>query len=383
MNASVLVNPETLEVREVDDPTCAPRDALVRPEAIGICGSDVHIFRGHSNWNLDARGAPIPLAVEPQILGHEIVGTVVQLGAKAEGLAVGDRVVLDQGLNCRSLNRDPLCEYCATGFTHHCEHYQEHGITGLPGGFADLISIPAVNAIVIESDIPSESAAMTEPLGCVLHSLNLVQHLGTRYRFEPSSDYEIIQAITICGAGPAGQLFVQAIRSLLGFQGDLFITDPEPRKLAAAAKFGATAIALDGDESVVDAIDRLTDGRRCEVVVDACGAPGAWVDLARILRKQGTAILYGFGRERGKGGTLDALQWQGASLITTCGASGGLEPDGRPSIYLEALDAIESGRIVVDGLITSRYSELEDLEKALGTDPSDPAHLKGVLNRSA
>ena len=377
MRASVLIDPRTLEVRNLPDPAIHAHDVLVKTKAVGVCGSDVHIYSGHANWNFDEAGLPIPLSDHPQILGHEIAGTVVQVGEKVDGVSVGDRVVIDQGLNCASQGREEYCEYCASGFSHHCEHYREHGITGLPGGFADVIAVPAVNTIPIQSDLPFEQAAMTEPLGCVLHSLELMRQLGGRYHL--SGGDASVQSIAVCGGGPAGQLFVQAIRSVFSFDGQIIMTDPEPRKLDAAAKYGAVPVPVGAAEPVVDAIRRLTNGRLCEVVVDACGAEPMWRDFSRMIRKQGTAILYGFGRERGSGGTLDELQWRGATLVATSGASGPIEADGRPAIYRQALEAIEDGRVNVQDLITHRYGALEELDRALGIDPSESTYLKGVL----
>src|SRR5215467_15366853 len=112
MRASVLTGIGQLEVLDVPFPKLGPADVLVRVKAVGLCGTDFHIFAGHSNYNTDERGALIPLANQPQILGHEIVGIVEEIGPHARGLSAGDRVVLDQGLNCLSTGRDAMCEYC-------------------------------------------------------------------------------------------------------------------------------------------------------------------------------------------------------------------------------------------------------------------------------
>src|SRR2546422_4793613 len=112
MKASVPVAVRRLEVRDVPRPQISSRDVLVRVAAVGICGTDTHIFAGHANCNTDERGVPIPLTVEPQILGHEINGYVAEKGSEVSDLKVGDHVVIDQGLNCVSVGRTPLCEYC-------------------------------------------------------------------------------------------------------------------------------------------------------------------------------------------------------------------------------------------------------------------------------
>ena len=133
MKASVLCDVGRLEVRDVPRPVISAHEVLVRVGAVGICGTDAHIFAGHANYNTNDRGLPIPLALQPQILGHEISGTVEEVGSSVDDLRAGDRVVLDQGLNCKSRRRDVLCDYCRTGDSHQCEFYREHGITGLPG----------------------------------------------------------------------------------------------------------------------------------------------------------------------------------------------------------------------------------------------------------
>ena len=138
MKACVLYDVGRMEVREVAEPQVGARDVLLRISAVGICGTDAHIFGGHANYNTDADGKTVSLAVQPQILGHEVSGEVVEVGSEVRDLAVGDRVVIDQGLNCVSARREPQCEYCQSGDSHQCAFYAEHGITGLPGGWQNL-----------------------------------------------------------------------------------------------------------------------------------------------------------------------------------------------------------------------------------------------------
>src|SRR4029453_467601 len=171
---------------------------LIRVAAVGLCGTDVHIFAGHANYNTNEYGQPIPLALQPQILGHEITGVVEQAGSAVSDLCEGDRVVVDQGLNCVSRRRETLCEYCRTENSHQCEFYREHGITGLPGGLAEFIAVPAVNAVKITTPLEAPVAALVEPLGCIIHSSNTV---GTARSAERR-----VRSVLICGAGPAGLL---------------------------------------------------------------------------------------------------------------------------------------------------------------------------------
>ncbi|HEU5132403.1 MAG TPA: alcohol dehydrogenase catalytic domain-containing protein, partial [Pyrinomonadaceae bacterium] len=114
MKASVLCDVHRLEVRDIPRPSISPYEVLIRVAAVGLCGTDVHIFAGHANYNTNEYGQPIPLGLQPQILGHEITGVVEQAGRAVGDLREGDRVVIDQGLNCVSRRREVLCEYCRT-----------------------------------------------------------------------------------------------------------------------------------------------------------------------------------------------------------------------------------------------------------------------------
>src|SRR5262249_6676698 len=181
MKASVLYDVGRLEVREVPCPIVSPYEVLVRTTAVGLCGTDAHIFAGHANYNTNEYNQPISLSVQPQILGHEISGVVEEAGSAVKDLRVGDRVVVDQGLNCVSRRREVLCEYCKTGNSHQCQFYREHGITGLPGGLAEFIAVPAVNAVKVNAPIEPAAAALVEPLGCIIHSSDTVTKTQTRH----------------------------------------------------------------------------------------------------------------------------------------------------------------------------------------------------------
>jgi L-iditol 2-dehydrogenase len=160
MQAVALVDVGRFELRAVPCPEPRADEVRIRVEAVGLCGTDLHIVAGHANYNRDARGRAIPLDEAPQILGHEIAGVVEDVGMLVSDVRAGDRVIVDQGRNCVSEQRSPLCEYCATSHSHQCDQYAEHGITGLPGGFAEYVTVPAVNTVRIEADIEPTVAGL-------------------------------------------------------------------------------------------------------------------------------------------------------------------------------------------------------------------------------
>jgi len=376
MRAACLVAPGRMELREVPSPAPGPRDVLLRPIAVGLCGTDFHIFSGEANYNMDARGRPVPLERAPQVLGHEVVAVVEEAGGEVSRLRVGDRVVLDQGRNCVSAGREP-CEYCATGDSHQCEHYAEHGITGLPGGLAERLAIPAVNVVPIESDLAPDVAAVTEPLACVLHTIDATQRAWTRYRFEADSARERVRTVLIAGAGPSGLLFAQVLRNELGFQGELLMSEPDATKRALAERFGATALdpcACD----LLSEVDERTGGRKIELLIDASGSGPLWELVPGLVRKQATIVMYGHGHGGVGMEVFNNVQFREPALVATVGASGGFDPDGKPQVYQRALRLIEAGKVDAATLVTHRYQGLDAVPKAFSGEHRRAGYVKGV-----
>jgi len=376
MRAVVLTDVNRLEVRDVPSPAPAAHEVRVRVAAVGLCGTDLHIVAGHANYNRDAGGRVIPLAEEPQILGHEIAGVVEDVGRDVPDLRPGDRVVIDQGRNCVSEHRMPLCEYCATGDSHQCELYREHGITGLPGGFAEYLTIPAVNAVRVESELDMAEAALAEPLACVVHSTDLLTRADARYTL--AGNAHAVRTAIVCGAGPSGLLFVQYLRRVLEFDGLLLVVEPNAKRRALAERFGAETIDPAAGEAA-DAVRERTRGRGTELAIEASGSGAALAGLPRFIRKQATVLLYGHGHDGVDASVLNLLQFMEPRIISPAGASGGFKPDGRPTVYVNALRLIERGGIEVAPLITHRYRSLYEVPNAFGGDHRSPEYVKGVV----
>ena len=379
MKACVLIDVGRLEVREVPRPHVSSRDVLVRVAAVGICGTDAHIFSGHANYNTDESGRSIPLTIAPQILGHEVNGYVAEKGGEVRDLEVGDRVVIDQGLNCLSLARTPVCEYCETGNSHQCEFYREHGITGVPGGLAEFMAVPSVNAIPIRSALDPAEAALVEPLGCVIHSSDAAQQAHTRYAINADSSQRRVRTVLICGAGPAGLLFTQYLRRVLGYDGQLLVSAPSEWKRKFAKDFGADEVLDSNDPDLANVISEKTRGRRIEYLIEASGAGQVIASMPGLIRNQATVLLYGHGHVGVDLSVLNNVMFREPTFVTPVGASGGFLSDGRPSIYARALSLIEEHKIDVAPIITHRYGSLDQVQGALDKDMRTPNYLKGVL----
>ncbi len=375
MKAAVLEDVAKMVVRQVPDPQPAPREVVLHIQAVGVCGTDLHLFQGHGNYHVDSTGRPIPLTVEPQILGHEFSGEVVEVGREVKDLAPGNRVLCDQGRNCHSYGKNPLCPYCASGDSHQCAYYQEHGITGLPGALAEYIAVPAVNCIKVPGDMLPEQAALVEPLGCVLHSSERMERARGRYGFD---DGEPIRHVLIFGAGPAGLLFLQYLRHVKRFDGLILSVDVREKNLKLAAQLGGTPLNPKR-VSLAEAVRELTHGEGIHYLIEACGNAAVYEQVPSLIRKQGTVLIYGAGHKGQDVSVYDPLFFIEPTFVVSIGASGGFDRDGRPATYRRALEFVTSQKVQVLPFITHRYSSLEDIHLAFERDFNREDYIKGVL----
>lgn len=376
MKALVLFDAEKIEAREISQPEILPHEILLQVGAVGLCGTDFHIYEGKANYNFDSSGHPIPLQAQPQILGHEFCGTVVEIGSEVKDLKIGDRVIADQGINCssRGLSRNQWCEYCATDCSHQCLQYDELGLTGKQGALAEFIALPATNAIRIETGLPFVEAALCEPLGCIIHASQMHLKTSARYTFAGERS---IKSILICGAGPAGLLFTQYLRNVIGYEGLLIVSEPNKIRRNLVSEFGA--VALDPiTANLIEAVNELTHGEKIHYLIESAGAAQIFPEIPGLLRKQGTLMMYGHGHHGVDLGALNAIQFLEPTLISPCGASGALNEFGKPETHIQALNLVSDGKIEVSRFITHRYSSLESAINAFSLDRFDSNYIKGV-----
>lgn len=377
MKALVLEDVRRFEIREVAVPVPKANEVLVQVKAVGICGTDLHIFQGLANYNRDQRGQPIALRQHPQVLGHEFCGTVEVAGRDVKKCKPGDSVVVDQVLNCWSQGRTSMCEYCLSGDSHQCEFQQELGITGIPGGFVEYVAVTETNIVVLPPQLPADKAAITEPLGCVLHASSRMENAQNRYTFEGRRR---IRYILIMGAGPSGLLFIQYLRKIKRFDGEILVADVRQSKLELVRKLGATPLHARKVDLITE-VRRRTNGEGVHYLIEATGSGEVFDWIPSVIRRQATILIYGAGHSGRDIGVLTPFQVMENILVTSAGASGGFEKDGTPVTYLRSIEYIRDGQVDAESLISHRYSELSDLQKAFTEDFQQDNYIKGMLVR--
>jgi alcohol dehydrogenase len=274
MRAVTFQAPGRVAVEEVPEPELSgPADAIVRIEATGVCGSDLHIYHGR-------------VRIEPGFtIGHEYVGTVVAAGEEVREVAVGDRVLGCFQTACG------LCWFCRRGLFHKCDSSRTfgHGATlgSLQGTQAERALVP--NADLVLRRVPE---GMSDEVALFAGDV-----MGTGFHAVLDSGLRPGDVAAVLGLGPVGLCAVQAARA--AGAAHVIAVDSVPARLEVAESFGAQAVHLEeGDPRA--AVRAATEGRGVDVCIDAVGDPRA-LDLAlRLTRKCGTVQAIGVYAERGE-----------------------------------------------------------------------------------
>jgi len=237
MRAAKLISPG--KIRVVDEiPVPAPRqgEAVVKVKAVGICGTDLHIFKeGRADVEL------------PRVMGHELSGVVTALGEGTDNLAVGDRVVLDPVMACGS------CRICRAGHGNVCADVKCFGVQ-MDGGFQDEIVVPSANLYRYPESYSFVQAALAEPFSV---AANILSRVSVKVR-----DF-----VVIMGAGTIGLSLVQGAKAA---GAAVLVSDIEESKLEKAKAMGADYTVNSRKEDLTELVKKHTE-IGADVVIDAVG----------------------------------------------------------------------------------------------------------------
>jgi 2-desacetyl-2-hydroxyethyl bacteriochlorophyllide A dehydrogenase len=272
MRAVTFQAPGEVRVEERPAPELlAPDDAVVRVEATGVCGSDLHIYHGR-------------VKIEPGfVIGHEFVGTVVAAGDELTRVAEGDRVLGCFHSACGS------CYFCLRGIYHKCDDARVfgHGATlgSLQGAQAEQVLVPHANLTLrrVPRGLSDDAALFAGDV------------MGTGYHAIVASGFAPGETVAVLGLGPVGLCAAQVARATGA--GAVIAVDEVEQRLDTARDLGATAVHLT-EEDPRAAVKEATDGRGADLVVDAVGHPDALDMACRMARKGGTVSAIGVYAER-------------------------------------------------------------------------------------
>jgi L-iditol 2-dehydrogenase len=259
MLAAVYHGPQDLRVEQIPVPKVGGGELLIRVLAASICGTDLRIFHGNH------RKYP---AGTVRIPGHEVVGTIAEMGAGVSGYSIGQRVFIAPNMGCGH------CQACVSGNNNLCENFAAVGIT-IDGGFAEYMLVPANsvqqgNVIPIHQSVDPAMAALVEPFACVLRGQNALH-------IRPG------EVVLVMGAGPIGVMHVKLAR--VRGAGRVIVSEPLAARAAQAERMGAHRVVNPTLASLKDVLAEESNGRGADVVIVAApvhAAQESAIDLAAI-----------------------------------------------------------------------------------------------------
>jgi alcohol dehydrogenase len=343
MKALVYNGPGQRSWREVPDPVIQdPEDAIVRVDAVTICGTDLHILKGD-----------VPTVQPGRILGHEAVGTITAVGSGVRGVAVGDRVLISCITACGR------CEYCRQG--HYGQCLGGGGwILGhlIDGTQAELVRVPFADRSVykLPDNVSNDEAVL------------LADILPTSFEVGVlNGGISPGDTVVIVGAGPIG--LAALATSKLFTPSRVIVVDAADSRRKAALERGAD-LALGPDEDVVGMVRELTGGLGADVAIEAVGIPATFELCTSVVRPGGTVANVGV---HGAPATLHLEDlWIKNVTITT----GLVDTFSTPRL----LSMLAAGRLEMPGLITHRFG-LDEMQDAYDvfSDPATTGALKVAL----
>ena len=246
-------------LEDVPVPTPGPGEVRIRPVAVGVCGTDVHI--------LDGSFASRP----PVILGHEVAGIVDAVGSDVRSAREGDLITVEPHRYCG------VCRYCRLGREHLCLNKEAFGVH-LDGGMAEFQVIPERTVYRLPDGIDPKVGALAEPLSCAVHAMDrLSARSGT--------------SVIIFGAGPAGLILVSLCR-LAGLV-PIVVAEPDVARRSSAIVFGAHATVDPSTESWVEDAQGFVGRAGFDSVVEAVGSPRVLETAISLAARGGTILVFG------------------------------------------------------------------------------------------
>ena len=319
MRVAMYYNNSDVRLEEMPVPEIGPGELLLKVEASGLCGSDV------MEWYRIQRA--------PMVLGHEVSGEVVQVGAGVEQYKEGDRLVVTHHVPCNA------CHWCLSGRHTDCDTL--HTTSFDPGGFAEYLRIPQINVnrgvFPIPVHVGYDEASITEPLACV-------------YRGQRRANLQPGQNVLVLGSGLAGLIHINLARALGA--GRIIATDMVDYRLDAARKLGAD-VTFSAMEDVPARLREANNGRLADLVIVCTGALPALQQALESVERGGTVLFFA---PTAPGVSLpvpinDVFFRNDVTLTTTYA--------GAPADLATAMDMIASGRVQVGEMISHRLGLAE------------------------
>jgi L-gulonate 5-dehydrogenase len=349
MKAAILSHDRSIGLGDAPDPRIGPEDVLVKSSHVGICGTDLHIFRGEFHDRVKY----------PAILGHEFGGTIEEVGANVRRWKRGDRVAVDPIISCHA------CPACLEGHINCCSSLKLLGVD-LPGGFGQYVAVPQNRLFALPDGVAMKYAPMIEMYG-------LGHHVLARGRVQAG------ESVVILGAGKLG-LSVLDVLCHGASACRTIVCDLQPFRLDVAGKLGADHVVNVAEEDPVERVRALTDGVGADCVIECvghyhdvadCGAP--LQQAVKMIRHGGRIVTAGLG-EQLSAVHFKTLVVKEAEIIATRVTAGE---------FPRAIRLLDKGLLHPELLVTGVLPLRQAQAGFAALDGEDPRTIKLVLDAQA
>lgn len=345
MKAGILYNNRDIRIGEAPDPTPGEDEVLIECGYAGICGTDVHIYRGEFHERVKF----------PAILGHEFGGVVVEAGKNVSSFKPGDRVVVDPVLSCHQ------CPACREGHLNACQMLKLLGVD-MNGGYGQLVAAPASHVYLLPESIPMKYAPMVEmyALGC---------HILERGGVQPG------ETVALLGAGKLGLSILDVLCHSASPTATI-VCDLQPFRLETASKLGADHTLRVDLEPAIQRVMEITHGLGVDCVIEAVGHYHLGADgeaplaqAVKMIRNGGRIVTTGLGEQ------LTAIHFKTLVLKEAAMIASRVTRGEFP----RAIRLLSKGLLHPELLVTNQVPLSEITSAFYKVDQEDPQTIKVVL----
>lgn len=336
MKAAVLQGVRDIRIEDVPEPRVEKDGVIIKVHSCGICGSDLHIYKGGDQQGLTP--------------GHEFGGEVVEIGPNVTGVKVGDRVAVMSGQGCGQ------CYWCQQGDWIRCSKMALLGI-GMPGAFAEYVSVPnfsmGLYAARLPESISFQQGATAEPLSVALHAVNQMQP-------QPEDTAVVI------GLGIIGLCIIQILKAKGVSR--IIASGRRASRLQLAKEGGADVVVDAAVEDALPVVSQVTSGKGADIVFEVAGTTDAFLQSLQMVHRGGKVDIIGLYQE--------PITWDPFFVVTSditiigCGLRFDLPG---------AVELLESGKVDTRPLVTHQFP-LGKIKEAFDTQAGVAEAIKVLVN---
>lgn len=317
-------------------PQPADNEVLVKLEYVGICGSDMHYYETGRIGDY--------IATPPFVLGHEPGGTVVEVGKAVKHLKPGDRVALEPGKTCGH------CEFCREGKYNLCSDVVFFATPPVDGVFQEYVAHKANLCFKLPDTVDTMEGALIEPLAVGFHAANQGgAHAG--------------QTAVVFGAGCIGLVSMMALKA----EGvsKVYVVDIMQKRLDKALELGATAVINSQETDVLKEVERLTEGKGADLIIETAGMEITTRQAIHIAKKGASIVLVGYSKSGEMTLPLSLALDKELTFKTVFRYR---------HIYPMAIEAVASGKVNLKGIVTNVF-EFDDIQNAMDSSVRDKSNI--------